>query len=375
MQILETISRKITREFLPFDLCRLLRTAFNPMRGENVCILIDLENPNDMIDFAFLQNMDLFIQRKAYTYFYRELRNGVMQHLGLGKCDFFAYKTPHFLSFMSPETAVAPDGTLLTLEKDLYPIYDLILCITTHSSENFLKAAAKKHGFRGANLHQLNYITLKTGLSLDYHEVENATEQLRKELSYVDSVSIDFEIDSLHYHLHIDLAAQQAQKNAGICHKAPHIVSLPAGEIYYFPRNVTGSFPLQFAEGTLAIVQIDQNRAHTIILIRGDQNLVDNWQKKIKRNPSLGKILKLGFGTQMLPFSWSPLQDKSIFGSFHLSLEKDEILFSPQKTPDIIVKQLCIRRNAVREKLLEKYEPTPYFRSLFSIPSSSPNRN
>ena len=36
------------REFPPFSLSRLLRTVFQPKRGERVCILIDLVDPAQM---------------------------------------------------------------------------------------------------------------------------------------------------------------------------------------------------------------------------------------------------------------------------------------------------------------------------------------
>ena len=63
-----------------------------------------------------------------------------------------------------PDEAFAIDGTQLSLEKDIYPNYDLILCISTYSATAPLTAFAKKYGFRGATLHGLNQIILNTGL-------------------------------------------------------------------------------------------------------------------------------------------------------------------------------------------------------------------
>ena len=65
-------------EFPPFSLSRLLRTVFEPQKRERVAILIDLEDPEQIQDFAFLDNPELTIQRKAYDVFYQGLQEGVM---------------------------------------------------------------------------------------------------------------------------------------------------------------------------------------------------------------------------------------------------------------------------------------------------------
>jgi hypothetical protein len=83
---------EIPRSFPPFDLARLMRTNFNPKEGEKICILIDLENPSDVIDFAFLRNHDLTIQRHAYEIFYQKLHEEILQPFGLPVCDFYAYR-------------------------------------------------------------------------------------------------------------------------------------------------------------------------------------------------------------------------------------------------------------------------------------------
>ena len=45
-----------SREFPAFDLSKLLSTVFDPIQGSKVCILIDFDEPADLIkDFAFLQ--------------------------------------------------------------------------------------------------------------------------------------------------------------------------------------------------------------------------------------------------------------------------------------------------------------------------------
>ena len=57
--------------FPAFSLTRLLRTVFYPKVGEKVAILIDLDDPHQVKNFAFLKNPDLTIQRQAYEVFYQ----------------------------------------------------------------------------------------------------------------------------------------------------------------------------------------------------------------------------------------------------------------------------------------------------------------
>src|SRR4029077_18186723 len=87
MSISEQVSARI---FPPFSLTRLLKTTFEPKAGQKICILIDLENPSDIVNFKFLENPDLSIQRNAITYFYHGIKNEAMKELTLVGGDFFA---------------------------------------------------------------------------------------------------------------------------------------------------------------------------------------------------------------------------------------------------------------------------------------------
>lgn len=69
--------------FPPFSLSRLLTTVFAPKKGERVAVLIDLEDTNLMKDLAFLDDDSLTIQRKAHDVFYKGLKDGVAEELGL----------------------------------------------------------------------------------------------------------------------------------------------------------------------------------------------------------------------------------------------------------------------------------------------------
>ena len=56
------------REFPPFDLVRLLGTVFEPTQGCRVCILIDFDEPAELIkDFAFLESARVSRFRKTPT--------------------------------------------------------------------------------------------------------------------------------------------------------------------------------------------------------------------------------------------------------------------------------------------------------------------
>lgn len=376
---------KQTRRFPPFNLSHLLRTIFNPRKGEKLCILIDLEDPSLVKDLAFLNNQKYPVQKKGYDIFYQGLRNGVMKELGLATCDLYAYQSTGGSNLELPETATATNGKIVSLKENVYPLYDIILCITDYSATAPLTAAAKRYGFRGATMHGMNDVILKSGLAVDYHDVSRETEKLRLGLTHADSVDIDFAVASHDYHLHIDLGRQEAQKSHGICQAEADVVNLPAGEVYFVPINAKGSFPMKFDDGTIAIMHVEQCRVKAIDLLRGNQKAVNEMSHKFQADPAASVLGELGFGTQVLPFANSDIQDEKIFGTFHLAtgrndhlngnvtLDKfankrnathDDILFSSTKTPEIIVKQVRMSRNGQSKVLIEKYEPSEYLLSL-----------
>lgn len=384
-------------KFPPFDLKRLLQTVFNPRKAEKICILIDLENLAEINQFAFLQNSKLPVQKKAYDIFYQGLRNGVMQELQLGACDFFAYKMTGGSNLELPNEVRTPQGKVLKLDSDIYPNYDIILCIGTYSATAPLTAASKKYRFRGGTMHGMNDTILKTGLAVDYNEVSRFTEALRKGMTHADYVEVDFGVGNQDYHLHIDLGNQEAQKSHGLCREAPDVANLPAGEVYFVPVNATGSFPIKFEEdGTIGLMQVEQGCVNHVSLLRGDRNIVNKYQKKFDSDPAAGILGELGFGTQVLPYSGADIQDEKIFGTFHLATGRndhlngsvtkerfrelrnashDDILFSATKTPEIHVKQVRMKRNGKIEILIENYEPSAYLWNLLESPVLAGVRN
>src|SRR5471030_1444548 len=98
------------RSFPPFSLTRLLNTVFQPKGGERVAILIDLENPAEVKNFAFLKNSALTIQRHAYEVFYQGLHQGGLKEMKLTGGDFLAYQITGGSNLDLPDRAVTSDG-------------------------------------------------------------------------------------------------------------------------------------------------------------------------------------------------------------------------------------------------------------------------
>jgi aminopeptidase len=382
---MQTQPKNVTRTFPPFSLSRLLKTVFDPKAGERVCILIDLDDPRDVIDWKFLENPDLSIQRNAFEYFYKSLHGGVMEELKLTGGEFFAYEVTGGSNLDLPDLAVAPDGIQYSLEKDIYPNWDLILCISTFSATAPLTAFAKKYGFRGATLHGLNQIILRSGLAVDYREVSREAEKLRLGMTKADWVEIDFEIGGSKHTLHLDLGQQEAQKSHGLCLGGPDIANLPAGEIYYVPAGAEGEFPLKYEDGTIGLMHVTGGRIVKTSLLSGNQATIEEHQVKITSDPVTGEIGELGFGTQELPVSGRDIQDEKILGTMHVATGRsdhlggsltpdkfaeaknathDDILFSPSKTPEINVPQVRMHRNGKTEVLIENFVPASYMAGL-----------
>ena len=98
------------RKFPPFSLTRLLNTVFAPTPGERVAILIDLPDPRDIKDFAFLKDAKLTIQRHAHDVFYQGLKNGGLAELKLTGGDIFAYQITGGSNLDLPDQAFDPAG-------------------------------------------------------------------------------------------------------------------------------------------------------------------------------------------------------------------------------------------------------------------------
>ena len=370
--------------FPPFCLSRLLRNTFRPKPGERICILIDLPDLGLAKDWGFLNGDQYSIQRHAHDTFYKGLHDGVMSELGLGSGEFFAYQETGGSNLDLPDSAVAPDGTERSLERDVYPNFDIILCISTHSATAPLTALAKRHGFRGATLHGVNDTILRSGLAVDYNEVSLVTERLRLALTRADYFEIDFKLSDETHKLRLECGQQEAQKSHGIClSDEPDVANLPAGEVYFVPTGGKGEFPMQYADGTLGLQEVSGGRITRATLIRGDRTTLDAHNAKLTDDPVTGELGELGFGTQVLPVSGRDIQDEKILGTMHVATGRsdhlggdltpdkfarvqnathDDILFSPSKTPDITVTQVRMHRNGESIVVLENYQPADHLR-------------
>lgn len=376
------------REFPPFSLSRLLRTVFQPKRGERVCILIDLVDPAQMKGYGFLNDPKLTIQRYAHDVFLHDLHHGVMEELGLQGGEMFAYELTGGSNLDLPETAYNVQGEQLRLVEDVLARFDIVLCISTYSATAPLTALAKQLGFRGATLHGVNEIILRSGLAVDYHEVSKQAEKLRAGMTGADWVEIDYAYAGRKHTLRLELAGQAAQKSHGICKPGePDVANLPAGEIYYVPAGAEGEFPMRYEDGTIGLMSVTGGRVTRATLLKGSAEIVAEHNAKLTSDPVTGELGELGFGTQELPVSGRDIQDEKILGTLHVATGRsdhlgggltpdrfankkhathDDILFSPTKTPEIAVPQVRMHRHGKTEVLIENFAPAAYLRGLLA---------
>lgn len=370
--------------FPPFSLARLLRTVFDPVEQKRVCILIDLADPRQVKDFAFLKDPRLTIQRHAHDVFYQGLRNGVARELKTTGGELFAYQITGGSNLDLPDEAFTPDGHQVSFARDVYPRYDLILCISTYSATAPLTAFAKQYGFRGATLHGLNEIILSSGLAVDYNQVSAQAEKLRLGMTRADWFEVDYVVGGETLTLRLICNGQEAQKSHGLCRgEKPDVANLPAGEVYFVPEGAEGKFPMRYEDGTLGIMDVSAGRIQKATLLKGNPTTVEAHNAKLASDPVTGEIGELGFGTQVLPVSGRDIQDEKILGTMHvatgrsdhlgghLTPEKfaskknathDDILFSPSKTPEITVKQVRMRRGGQTTVVLENYQPADHLK-------------
>jgi aminopeptidase len=371
------------RQFPKFDLSRLLGTVFKPTFGRKICILIDLPDLAEAKDYAFLNNPARAIQKRAHEHFYLGLQNGVAEELALKGGEMYAYKQTTGSNLDLPDLCVDMSGKELSLEKDVYPNYDIILCISTFSATAPLTAFAKQYGFRGATLHGVNDVILNSGLAVDYEVVSKDAEKLRKAMTRADAVEIDFTVENgSDMTVRLELNQQEAQKSHGLCQgDAPDIANLPAGEVYFVPTGAEGTFPLKYEDGTLGKLTVTGGCIIKAELIAGNQKTIDEHNAKLADDPMTGVLGELGFGTQVLPVSGADIQDEKVLGTCHLATGRDDhlgghitpaqfkrhqnathddILFAPHKTPNFDIKQTRMFRDGKVTVLNEHFQPSKY---------------
>jgi len=371
-----------TSTFPEFSLARLLKTVFEPKPGQRIGILVDLVDPKQITGFAFLKDAALTIQRHAHDVFYQGLKNGVMAELGLHGGEMFAYQITGGSNLDLPDDAWTPEGRQVSLTKDVYPNFDILLCISTYSATAPLTAFAKQFGFRGATLHGVNPIILRTGLAVDYNEVSRQAEKLRLAMTRADAFEIDFEVAGRKTTLKLLCDRQEAQKSHGLCRgDKPDVANLPAGEVYFVPTGAEGQFPRRYEDGSIAMLDVAGGRIRKAAFLSGNAATVEAHNQLLSSDPATGELGELGFGTQELPPSGRDIQDEKILGTLHVATGRsdhlgghltpdkfkaaknathDDILFSPTKTPEINVPQARMFRDGKVESVIENYRPAPY---------------
>lgn len=371
------------RVFPPFDLARLLREVFEPVSGRRICVLIDLPDPRGIKDFAFLKESKWAIQRRAYEVFFLGLKNRVLAELGMTGGEMFAFEMTYGSNLDLTDLAVDPSGRELSLEQDIYPNYDIILCISTFSATAPLTEMAKKYNFRGATMHGVNEVILNSGLAVSYLDVSRDAEKLRLAMTRADEIEIDFTLENGEVlTARMELGGQEAQKSHGLCRgTTPDIANLPAGEVYFVPKGAEGHFPMKYEDGTLGKLTVVGGRIIRAELIAGDEATIATHNARLEADPMTGVLGELGFGTQVLPVSGADIQDEKVLGTCHLATGRDDhlgghltpdlfkdrrnathddILFAPHKTPNFNISQVRMKRGDQREILIEHFQPSAY---------------
>ncbi len=370
-------------DFEPFSLHRLLSTCFGfSDRKLKPCILVDLDNPTEVVNFKFSELKGYSVQKHAIESFLKPLNNGLADELNYENCSLFAYEKTGGSNLDPKDQLISTDGEIISFENDVCPNYDLIFAISDFSLTAPLTAMAKRHGFRGATLHGVNDIILNSGLSVDYNKISRQSELYRKTLDRADSFELHFKCFDRDFELKIDCNNQTAQKSHGLCPVGtPDVANLPAGEVYFVPTNSSGSFPFRYADGTIAEMIVEDGAINHARFIQGNSDLVDARNSQLADDPATGIIGELGFGTQILPFSGKDIQDEKILGTCHVATGRsdhlggnltpdlfnskqnashDDILYAPPKTPEISVAQVIMNKDSQSVKILENFNPSEF---------------
>ena len=379
------------RKFPEFDVARLLGTVFEPTQGCRVCILTDFDDPQRwMKDFAFLKEDGYEVQKNAVKHFYQPFIDGVMEKLGMSGGEMYAYYTTNGSNLDMKDDVFDVEGNHLSLDKDIYSNYDIILCITDWSATAPLTAKCKEFGFRGATMHGMNDVILNSGLAVDYNLVAADAEKMRAAMTNADSIEVDFTLENgrvLTAWLGLD--GQDAQKSQGLCKgMEPDVANLPAGEVYFVPTDARGEFPMKYEDGTLGLLTVTDRSIVKSTLIEGNQDTIDDHNRRLSDDAMTGTIGELGFGTQVLPVSFSDIQDEKVIGTCHLATGRDDhlggdiipemfkvhensthddILFAPHKTPNFNVSEVRMNKGGKTEVIIENFRPSEFVKSALRL--------
>lgn len=370
------------RTYPPFSLKRLMKTCFGEGQGEKLCILIDLPNPQDIKDFKFLHDETLSIQNYGYEVFYKGFQNGGLEELNYTGGEIYAYHETGGSNLDMEDPCWDTAGHELSLERDIYPNYGIILVVSTFSATAPLTAMCKQYGFRGATLHGLNQIIVDTGLSVDYEQVTADAEALRLAMTKADAFELDFEVEGQVTTLKLYVDKQEAQKSHGVCARGkPDVANLPGGEVYFVPTGGEGQFPFKYDEETIGMLTVEGGKIIKSRLLYGDYELIKAHNEKLAHDPMTGALGELGLGTQVLPFSGRDIQDEKILGTIHVATGRDDhlgghltpdlfkerenashddVLYAPHKTPEVRLPEVRMIKDGKTEVLIRHYKPQAF---------------
>ncbi len=373
-------------EFPPFDLVRLLTTVFSLEGGESFGVFTDLPDPRLVDGFAYLKLPALGPQKHAYHTLYRGLLERAAE-FGSAGASFYAYKETGGSNLDLPATVRTPEGERLDLRTALRR-HPIVLYMGGWSATAPLTALAKEIGFRGATMHGTNDIVLATGLAVDYRQVSARAERMRVALTRADAMRLDWSVGGYQVSLRLDLGGQEAQKSHGLVRAVGDVANLPAGEVYYVPTGGEGFLPRKFEDeaGTVAIFEVRARGLTGIYhLVKGERAVAEAQVALIREDPSAGQLTELGLGTQSLPWAHTDIQDEKILGTAHVATGRsdhlggdidsssfrnkrnashNDILYTPEKTPEVALRSVRMRRGGAEVLVLEDYEPAELLRSL-----------
>lgn len=372
--------------FPDFDLVRLLTTVFELDAPVRFAVLTDLDDLSKFHGLAYLDEPGYVPQKHAY----RTLVRGIGEHreaLGATGVDFYAYRETGGSNLDLPATVVTPEGEELPLRTALQG-RDIVLVMGTWSATAPITALAKEMGFRGATMHGTNDRILASGLSVDYREVSARAERMRRAITGAESLTLHWRVAGRDVALEIDARGREMQKSHGLVREVGDVANLPAGEVYYIPKDANGLLPQKFEDeqGTIAVFAVkDRAIAGVDQFVRGDEKLVARYMKTIEQDPNAGQITELGIGTQELPWAHADIQDEKILGTAHVATGRsdhlggdidsssfldrrnathNDILFTPVKTPEIELRRVTMRKDGETTTLLESYAPAAFLKPL-----------
>jgi leucyl aminopeptidase (aminopeptidase T) len=372
--------------FPPFDLVRLLSTVFELGEEETFAVFTDLDDVTKFTDLAYLDREGYGPQKHAFGTLYRGIKENLAA-LGGRSVDFYAYKAVGGSNLDLPDTVVTPEGAELAL-RDVLANHSIVLYMGTWSATAPITKLAKEIGFRGATLHGTNDRILATGLAVDYEEVSARAERMRRAITGADSLTLEWEVGGKSVALEIDASGLEMQKSHGLVREIGDVANLPAGEVYYVPTGANGLLPQQFEDEqeTIAIFEV-KDRAIVGVqeFVRGDESVVRRYLEVIAEDPNAGQITELGIGTQELPWAHADIQDEKILGTAHVATGRsdhlggdidsnhfvdkrnashNDILFTPEKTPDVALRRVTMSKDGADTVLLEDYAPSAFLKPL-----------